>query len=206
MKNESNKKFWDRVAKLYAPLMEKDKLFYGEICKNIRKYLNDDMDVLELACGSGQLSFELSRYSKSWLGTDFSERMISEARKRGNCRGLRFDVADATSLSFEEHKFDCVVIANALHIMPTPEKVMLEINRVLKPDGVLFAPTFLWTEGKSKKFIKTLMSIAGFKMYREWNKKQFCDFVESYGFSAVEMKLVYGGLAPVGVMIAKKTV
>ncbi|MGP1393698.1 MAG: class I SAM-dependent methyltransferase [Candidatus Cryptobacteroides sp.] len=204
MKDKSNKKFWDKVAKLYAPLMGKNKLFYKEICENIRYHLNNDMDVLELACGSGQLSFELSKYTKSWLGTDFSEMMILEARKRGNHERLKFDVADATSLSFEDQKFDCIVIANALHIIPNPEVVMLEINRVLKLGGILCAPTFLWTEGKSKKIMKMLMSIAGFKMYKEWNKEQFSDFIERYGFAVVEMKLVYGGIAPVGVMIAKK--
>ena len=48
------------------------------------------------------------------------------------------------------------------------------------------------------------MSILGFKMYQEWDKKEFEDFIQEYGFSVVEMKLVYGGLAPVGVMIAQK--
>ena len=41
-------------------------------------------------------------------------------------------------------------------------------------------------------------------MYQEWNKKQFEDFIEEYGFSVLEMELVYGSLAPVGVMIAQK--
>ena len=48
------------------------------------------------------------------------------------------------------------------------------------------------------------MSIVGFKMYQEWDKKQFKDFIEEYGFSVVEIKLAYGSLAPVGVMIAYK--
>lgn len=52
--------------------------------------------------------------------------------------------------------------------------------------------------------IKRLMSIIGFKMYQEWDKKEFEDFIKEYGFSVVEMKLVYGGLAPIGVMIAYK--
>jgi hypothetical protein len=48
------------------------------------------------------------------------------------------------------------------------------------------------------------MSIVGFKMYKEWDKKQFEEFIHEYGFSVAEMKLVNGGLAPVGVMIAYK--
>ena len=204
MSDKSNKKFWDKLAKLYAPLMEKDTSFYNEICREICPYLNDKMEVIELACGSGQLSFNLSKHTKSWLATDFSEKMILEAKKRGGNEKLTFAVADATMLLFDNEKFDCVVIANALHIMPKPDEAMKEIYRVLKPNGTLFAPTFLWKEGKQRKMIKSLMSILGFKMYQEWDKKEFEDFIKEYGFSVVEMKLAHGGLAPIGVMIAYK--
>ena len=184
MIDKSNKKFWDKFAKLYAPFM------------------NKDMEVLELACGSGQLSFNLSKHTKSWIGTDFSEQMIKEAKKRGEYENLTFETADAVALSYSHEKFDCVLIANALHIMPKPDEAMKEIY--LKPNGTLFAPTFLWKEGKQRKMIKSLMSILGFKMYQEWDKKEFEDFIKEYGFSVVEMKLAHGGLAPIGVMIAQK--
>ena len=207
MIDKSNKKFWDKFAKLYAPFMEKDKGIYDKICKYIIPHLNNDMKALELACGSGQLSFILSNYTKSWIATDFSEQMIQEAKKRGEGKNLIFEMADATSLSFENEKFDCVLISNALHIMPNPYEAMKEIYRVLKPNGILFAPTFLLKDGKQvikRKIIKDFMSILGFKIYQEWNEKQFEDFIEEHGFKVVEMKLVYGGLAPIGVMIAKK--
>ena len=204
MNDKSNKKFWNKFAKLYAPFMKKDKGVYDNVCEYIRPYLNRNMNVLELACGSGQLSFNLSKYAKNWIGTDFSEQMILEARKRGENENLTFEVADATSLSFSDGEFNCVVIANALHIMPEPDEAMREIYRVLKPNGILFAPTFLWKEGNQSKFKKGIMSVVGFKMYQEWNKKQFKDFIEEYGFSVVEMNLIHGGFAPVGVMIAYK--
>lgn len=204
MVDKSNKNFWDKFAKLYAPFMKKDKEVYDKICEYISPHLTKYMKVLELACGSGQFSFSLSKHTESWIGTDFSEKMIHEARKRGEAKNLIFEIADATSLSFANEKFDCVLIANALHIMPKPDEAMKEIYRVLKPDGILFAPTFLWKEGKQRKLIKSLMSISGFKIYQEWDKNQFEEFVEEYGFTVLEMKLVYGGLAPIGVMIAKK--
>ena len=53
MIDKSNKKFWDKFAKLYAPFMEKDKGVYDKVCEYIRPHLNKDMEVLELACGSG---------------------------------------------------------------------------------------------------------------------------------------------------------
>ena len=202
--DKSNKEFWDKFAKLYALFMRKDQGVYNQVCRYIYPYLNRGMNVLELACGSGQLSFNLSKYAKSWIGTDFSEKMILEARKHGEYENLAFEIADATSLNFVDGEFDCVVIANALHIMPNPDKAMIEIYRVLKPNGILFAPTFLWKEGKQSKFKKWIMSVVGFKMYQEWDKKQFKDFIEKHGFSVVEMNLIHGGLAPIGVMIAYK--
>lgn len=162
------------------------------------------MNELELACGSGQLSFTLFKHTKSWIGTDFSEQMVMEARKGGEFENLKFEIADATSLSFANEKFDCVLIANALHIMPNPDQTMKEIYRILKSNGILFAPTFLWKEGKQRNIIKKIMSFLGFKMYQEWDKKEFEDFIKEYGFSIVEMKLVYGVLAPIGMMVAKK--
>lgn len=37
------------------------------------------------------------------------------------------------------------------------------------------------------------------------NKENFCEFITDYGFTVVKVNLVDGGLAPVGVLIAKKT-
>lgn len=74
MNDKSNKNFWDKIAKLYAPFMEKDKSFYKKICENIQSFLKDDMNVLELACGTGQLSFELSKYTKAGLAQIFLKR------------------------------------------------------------------------------------------------------------------------------------
>ena len=86
-----------------------------------------DSKKLELACGSGQFSFSLSNMTKSWIGTDFSEQMIIEAKKRGGGDNLSFEVADAGNLSFSNEKFNCVLIANALHIMPKADRAMREI-------------------------------------------------------------------------------
>lgn len=203
--DKTNKNYWQRIARIYAPLMESDRKFYNTICEAINGYLRSDMNVLELACGSGQLSFPLSGNVNSWTATDFSEKMIAQANKRGSSEKLCFCVADATSLSYDNEEFDCVVISNALHIMPEPEKAMREIHRVLKPGSILYAPTFLWSEGKASKLRKQLMSLTGFKTYKEWDRESFSRFISDYGFTVVDMSIVDGGLAPVGALIATKT-
>ena len=62
-------------------LWEKGKGVYDKACGHICPYLNKDMNVLELVCDSGQLSFRLSKHVKRWIGTVFSEWMILEAKK-----------------------------------------------------------------------------------------------------------------------------
>ena len=49
MIDKSNKKFWDKFAKLYAPFMKKDKEVYDKVCEYLSPDLNKDMEVLELA-------------------------------------------------------------------------------------------------------------------------------------------------------------
>lgn len=87
------------------------------------------MNVLELACGTGQLSYPLSGRVRLWEATDFSEAMIAEAKKNNTFRRLHFSVQDATALPYAPESFDAVVISNALHIMPHPEKALSEIRR-----------------------------------------------------------------------------
>lgn len=67
MSDKSNKKFWDKFAKLYAPFMKKDKGVYDKVCGYMNPYLSKDMNVLELACGSGQLSLTFQNIRKVGL-------------------------------------------------------------------------------------------------------------------------------------------
>jgi len=170
------------IGTAIIPFMKKDKGVYDKVCEYIRPHLNKDMEVLELACGSGQLSFNLSKHTKSWIGTDFSEQMIQEAKKRGEYENLTFETADAVALSYSYEKFDCVLIANALHIMPKPDEAMKEIYRVLKPNGTLFAPTFLWKEGKQRKMIKSLMSILDLRCIKNGIKRNLKSLLKNMDF------------------------
>ena len=143
MKAGDNKEFWQRTAKSYGSFMKHSWKLYDTICERIRPGLTREMNVLELACGSGQLSFRLAGRVRLWEATDFSENMIVEARKKPRSSRLHFSVQDATALLYAPDSFDAVVISNALHIMPHPELALAEIKRVLKPGGILYAPTFV---------------------------------------------------------------
>lgn len=193
---DDNKKFWQRVAKLYAPFMKSNKRLYADICQSIIPYLNKNMNVLELACGTGQLSFPLCSKVGLWEATDFSEAMITEAKKKKGSSRLFFSVQDATDLPYADNTFDAVVISNALHIMPYPDKALSEIRRVLKDDGILFAPTFVHGESIGFRIRTWILERAGFCAYFKWNEKEFIDYIEKNGFSIEGRKMLGSNIAP----------
>lgn len=208
-KDGTNKTFWQRFAKIYTVFMKQNDNVYQKMCDKLEQYLDSDKTVLELACGTGQLTFKMADKSHLWEATDYSENMLKEASKRNTNERMRdkicFCVQDATDLSYENEKFDVVVIANALHIMPEPDKALIEIHRVLKADGILFAPTFVYEKGYSKPII-WLMEKAGFKTYHKWQKNEFSEYIRNSGFHVIETTLLKGKPLSECVLIGRKII
>ena len=102
--------------------------------------------VLEVATGTGQVAKHLLRSADHIEATDSSAAMIAQA-KRGNFSSkLYFSVQDMFHLPYADQSFDVVIVSNALHIVPHPERALTELRRVLKNDGMLIAPTFAHAE------------------------------------------------------------
>lgn len=200
-----NKKFWQRFAKLYSPFMEKGNAqLYDQITAEVKPWLSKEMTVLELACGSGQISFRLASKAKHWEATDFSENMIAQAKKNPCPGNLFFSIKDATGLPYADESFDAVMIANALHIMPEPDKAMDEIYRVLKADGVLFAPTFVHGEGSGYHLRMKFMSLIGFRTYTKWNADEFASYIQKRRFRVQKCRVFGSTLTPLCCLIATK--
>ena len=199
----SNKKFWGKVAKLYAPTQERTNAkLYRELNKIISKFLNKNMSVLELACGTGQLTLSLYKEAATWEATDFSENMIEEAKSRAIDIPVAFTVQDATNLPYEDEKFDTVIIANALHIMPNPDKALTEIRRILKIGGQLIAPTFVY-DGKIKRIQIWMMEMIGFRTFNKWKSDEYTEFVCKKGFNFVYRCIIDGNPLPECVLVCK---
>ena len=189
---ETGAAFWQKIARHYPSMMKRSAPLYSEICSRIRPHLSRDMNVLELACGTGQLSVPLSPYVRLWEATDYSPNMIAEAKKRVTSSRLHFSVQDAAALPYAPETFDAVVIANALHILQEPDKVIAEIRRVLKPGGWLFAPTFVHGGGRlaGSGFRTWCMERTGFHVYHPWNAGEFLSYLSRQDFWVVEHALL----------------
>ncbi len=108
--------------------------------------LSGDARILELGCGRGDLWVEnRDRIPPDWEITlsDLSPGMIEEAGSNLKGSGGQFDyeVIDAQSIPHSEATFDGVVANHMLYHVPDRAKGIVEIHRVLKPGGRLFAAT-----------------------------------------------------------------
>lgn len=96
--------------------------------------------ILDVACGTGDLSLELQRDSAARVvGTDFCRPMLAIAQqKNGEGRAdIEYVEADAMALCFADESFDAVTIAFGLRNLPNLPNALRELARVLRPGGRL---------------------------------------------------------------------
>lgn len=178
-----NRKNWDCYAPIYNFFMKKDSRAYEQMYALISRTVKQK-EVLELATGTGLIAKNIAECAKYVVATDYSERMIFEAKKGEYPKNLHFSVANACDLQFDDVSFDVVIISNALHIMPNPEQALSEINRVLKPDGMCIAPTFVHGDmSTQKRFLSKIMGIAGFQTEHRWTEAEYYEFLQKNGWN-----------------------
>jgi SAM-dependent methyltransferase len=98
-------------------------------------------DVLDLGCGTGELTARLAESypDATFTGVDLEEPHLARAAERSAAFGprVRFQYADAMALDFADASFDFVVCRHVIQAVPDPATVLREIRRVLRPGGRL---------------------------------------------------------------------
>ena len=178
-----HKNFWDRNAGRYDRFMRKDRAAYEKMYELIRPIVKAKT-VLELATGTGLIAKHIVNAAAHIEATDVSAEMIAEAKRDTHSAKLHFSVQDMFCLPYANQSFNVVIVSNALHIVPQPEKALREIRRVLKDDGVLIAPTFTHAgnsfSGKVRAFF---MKLAGFSLHSRWTSEEYLTFLQQNGWT-----------------------
>ena len=178
-----HKNFWDRNAGRYDRFMRKDRAAYEKMYELIRPVVKAKT-VLEIATGTGLIAKNIVNAANHIEATDASFEMIAEAKRDNRSAKLHFSVQDMFCLPYADNSFDAVIVSNALHIVPQPEKALREIRRVLNDDGVLIAPTFTHAgnsfSGKVRAFF---MKLAGFPLHSRWTSEEYLNFLRQNGWT-----------------------
>ncbi|WP_162199193.1 glycoside hydrolase family 99-like domain-containing protein [Methanoculleus sediminis] len=98
--------------------------------------------VLDLACGEGYGSFLLAKYAERVVGIDIDKNTVKHASERYRKSNLEFREGSIEKIPIEgENLFDAIVCFEALEHIQDHEKLLAEVKRLLKEDGVFFVST-----------------------------------------------------------------
>ena len=112
--------------------------------KKVRKSLaaSKPKKILDVATGTGDLAVELSKLKPdSIIGVDISEGMlnigIEKMKKKNLDYMISLEVGDSEKLRFEDNTFDAVTVAFGVRNYENLNKGLKDMNRVLKPGGIV---------------------------------------------------------------------
>ena len=195
-----------------------DKGWRRKVAKELRPILdNADATVLDVACGTGDLSLELASGAKASItGTDFCRPMLKFAKEKIDAanRTIPLVEADAMELPFPSESFDAVTIAFGLRNLPNVENGLAELLRILRPKGKLVVLEFSQPvipgirEAFNLYFTRVLPRIGGLvsgsRCAYEYlpdsvrgfpPQKELAAMMQKIGFSNVQYRNLTGGIA-----------
>ena len=153
-------KWYDAYDDPVALLRAENKVKLPWIEERLVKHgINAGDKILDVGCGAGLATNALALKSYEVFGVDLAEGALEEAKKRDTTKSVKYIKADALELPFENESFDSVISLDFLEHVYEPQKVITEINRVLKPGGLFFYHTF------SKNWLSYLVVIKGVEWF-----------------------------------------
>jgi len=118
MTDTMTEQYWSRFADTHDGNME---YVVGKpLLDQITQKLNDLPelgDVVELGCGTGYFTKAIGDKSQSIMATDLSDSLLEAARRRlGDCPKVTIQKENCMATSFPAEAFDCVFMANLIHL------------------------------------------------------------------------------------------
>ncbi len=193
-----------------------DKRWRKLVSKRLQDVLqNPNAKVLDVACGTGDLSLELQKDAPAKvIGTDFCRPMLEIAYKKD--ASIPYVEADGMNLSFEDKTFDAATIAFGLRNFSNWKDGLIELHRILKPGGKLVilefsAPVLPGFRQAFQFYFSHVLpriggAVSGSRGAYEYlpdsvskfpNQKNLAAMMREIGFSDVEYKNLTGGIAAI---------
>jgi len=160
--NQSTK-FWDKIAKRYSEQPIADAAAYRKKLQITRQYLQPDMEVLEIGCGTGSTAIAHAPYVKHIQAIDFSAQMIDIARAKAGAEkitNISFAQSSIAEISVPDQSLDVVLGLSVLHLLDDWEAVIRRAHSLLKPGGVFVTSTTCL--GDTMKFFKFIAPVGKF--------------------------------------------
>jgi demethylmenaquinone methyltransferase/2-methoxy-6-polyprenyl-1,4-benzoquinol methylase len=191
-----------------------DKRWRRIVAAELREMLDTpDALVLDVACGTGDLTIELQRGSSAIvMGTDFCRPMLTIARQKDSRHS--FIEADAMQLPFGDSSFDALTIAFGLRNLANVRSGLSEFYRILRPGGRLAVlefsdPVIPGFRQLFNFYFSTVLpriggAVSGSRGAYEYlpesvarfpGQKDLAAMMEAVGFTSVKYQNLTGGIA-----------
>ena len=197
-----------------------DRRWRRKVSANLMEILeNPEALVLDVACGTGDLSLELKNAGKAKIiGTDFCRPMLKIAKEKTfkENKTIPYIEGDGMNLSFSDDTFDAVTIAWGLRNFSNWKDGLKELHRVLKPGGKLAVLEFstpvlpgfrqLFNFYFSHILPRIGGAVSGSRGAYEYlpdsvsrfpDQKNLAEMMREIGFKTVEYKNLTGGIVAI---------
>ncbi|MFK8048770.1 MAG: class I SAM-dependent methyltransferase [Halioglobus sp.] len=137
-------KFWNKMAERYAKSPIKDEEAYQRKLEVTRSYFRPEMNVIEIACGTGTTAISHAPHVNHILAIDISSNMLEIARGKAaaeSIENISFEEATIETFDAAGKTYDLAMAHSILHLLEDPESAIAKVYEMLKPGGVFVTST-----------------------------------------------------------------
>jgi len=191
---DEEKEYYSLVKKVFdilAPFYDIVTMPFSRVRDKVVNFTDakNGSKILDIATGTGKQAFAFAKKGCDVIGVDLSEAMLKVASKKNRCGNVRFEVADATTLPFEENSFDISCMSFTLHDMPLTirEKALKEMVRVTKTRGMIVIVDYSLPKNRFGKFlIYHFVKLYEGKYYSKFIKSDLYELLRRTGIEIKE--------------------
>jgi SAM-dependent methyltransferase len=113
---------------------------HSEFAQKLDAAIPPDARIVEVGCGTGQVSLFLARGERQVIGADLTRaslRLAADAARRFGIEGVSFVETDLTRPALRDGAFDVVYCSGVLHHTPDPRASFARIARLARPSGMI---------------------------------------------------------------------
>jgi ubiquinone/menaquinone biosynthesis C-methylase UbiE len=177
------RRYWDKHARSYDREMG---FFDRHLFRDSRQWICSQAtgDVLEVAIGTG---LNIPHYGNEvrLTGVEWSPTMLDQARHRAEQLGRSVDLrlGDAQALEFPDARFDTAVCTFSLCAIPDDRKALDEMDRVLRPGGLLLLADHVEATRWDARAAQRLIELVTIPVGGEHFRRRPLAHVTAMGFS-----------------------
>jgi len=202
----SGRSYWERHAKRYDRSTRFLSRPVPRMLELAVEAARGKARVLEVAAGTGLVTTAIAPVMVKLIAIDYAAEKVKQFETRVHAAALanvRCEQADLYQLRFGDESLDAVFAANVLHLVPDLEGALACLRRVLKPGGVLVAPTYLHKQTFVAGLLSRLFGLTGFPGRRRFTSTTLCAAIEGAGFKVMQAETIPGPF-PIGFVVATR--